>query len=78
MIAERATLYEGYDMAAGGSVEVAPMKDETPFAAHLGQTVLAVREEGDAATGRLALEITFSSGGVRCESWAGELRLSVC
>ncbi|MFG2940684.1 hypothetical protein [Streptomyces sp. NPDC048282] len=75
---ERATAYKGYDMGAGGSVEVAPVKGETPFAAHLGQTVLAVREEGEAATGRLALEITFSSGRVRCESWAGELRLSVC
>lgn len=78
LIVERATPYEGYDMGAGDRVEVAPVKDETPFAAHLGETVLAVREEADAATGRLARDIIFNSGRVRCESWAGELRLSAC
>ncbi len=78
LIVERATPYEGYDMGAGGCVEVASAEDETPFAAHLGETIVAVREEGDAVTGRMALDITFTSGCVRCESWAGELRLSVC
>ncbi len=66
----------GYDMAESGRVEVAPISGETPFAAHLGGTVLAVSEEGDPRSGRLALEITFGSGRVRCESWSGALRLS--
>lgn len=61
-----------------GRIEVTSVKDRTPFAAHLGETVLAVREEGDAVTGRLRLDITFTSGRVRCESEAGELRLSAC
>ncbi|MGW3097333.1 hypothetical protein ACWDCC_28330 [Streptomyces sp. NPDC001102] len=43
LIVERATPYEGYDMGAGGRVEVASAEDETPFAAHLGETVVAVR-----------------------------------
>jgi hypothetical protein len=45
-----------------GRIEVAPINDETPFAGHLG--------------GRLALELVFGSGTVRCESWSGDLRLS--
>ncbi|WP_030666521.1 hypothetical protein [Streptomyces rimosus] len=76
LIVERSTPYEGYDMGDAGRVEVAPVQDETPFTAHLGEAVLAVREEADAVTGRLALDITFESGRVRCQSWAGELRLS--
>ncbi|MFH9419164.1 hypothetical protein [Streptomyces sp. NPDC017529] len=56
---------------------VGPVHSETPFADHLGETVLAVREEAGPDTGRLALEIAFDSGRVRCETWSGEdLRLS--
>lgn len=78
LIVERSAPYEGFDMEGAGRVEVAPVHDETPFTAHLGETVLAVREEADAVTGRLALDITFESGRLRCQSWAGELRLSTC
>ncbi len=67
---------EGYDMAEWGHIEVAPISSGTPFADHLGETVLAVSEEGDPDTGRLALEITFGSGRVRCETWSGDLHLS--
>ena len=76
LIAEISTPYEAYDMGQGGRVEVPPANGETPFAEHLGETILAVGEAGAPAMGRLALEITFSSGSVRCESWAGDLRLS--
>ncbi|WP_053699019.1 hypothetical protein [Streptomyces sp. NRRL F-5755] len=67
---------EGYDMAEWGRVEVTPISSETPFADHLGETVLAISEEGDSDTGRLALEITFDSGRVRCGTWSGDLHLS--
>ncbi|MEU2790343.1 hypothetical protein [Streptomyces sp. NPDC007100] len=67
--------FEGYDMAEAGRVEVRPIDGETPFARHLGETVLAVREEGDADNGLSALEITFESGLVRCASWSGDLSL---
>jgi hypothetical protein len=40
------------------------------------RTVLAVREEGAPESGRLALEITFGSGRVRCDTWSGDLRLA--
>ncbi|MDT0343666.1 hypothetical protein [Streptomyces litchfieldiae] len=76
LIVETSAPHEGYDMGEWGRVEVAPVHTETPFANHVGETVLAIREEGAPATGRLALEITFPSGRVRCESWAGDLRLS--
>ncbi|MGW7465460.1 hypothetical protein ACWGJT_12345 [Streptomyces xantholiticus] len=48
---------------------MAPVDDGTQPAAHLGEMVLVVREEGDdAATGRLALDITSGSGRARRES----------
>ncbi|MGW5532317.1 hypothetical protein [Streptomyces xanthochromogenes] len=52
------------------------MGDPTPFAAYLGEAVLAVSEEFEPKTGRNALEVTFASGRIRCDSWAGDLRLS--
>ncbi|MFH8804863.1 hypothetical protein ACH4F6_35765 [Streptomyces sp. NPDC017936] len=76
LIVESSAPFEEYDMAELGRVQVAPVSDETPFADHLGETVLAVREEGDPDSGRLALEITFDSGRVRCDVWSGDLRLS--
>ncbi|MEV4680611.1 hypothetical protein [Streptomyces kurssanovii] len=76
LIVEVSAPFEGYDMAECGRVEVAPANSETPFMEHLGTTVLAVREEWDPASGRIALEIVFDSGGVQCESWSGDLRLT--
>ncbi|MFF3981101.1 hypothetical protein [Streptomyces sp. NPDC001828] len=76
LIVESASPHEGYDMDCWGRVEVAPIGDRTPFAAHLGEEVLTVSEECEPKTGRIALEVTFASGRVRCGSWAGDLRLS--
>ncbi|MFC4610504.1 hypothetical protein ACFO9E_22295 [Streptomyces maoxianensis] len=76
LIVESSSPHEGYDMDSWGRVEVAPVGDRTPFAAHLGEDVLAVREEFEPKTGRIALEVAFASGRVRCDSWAGDLRLS--
>jgi hypothetical protein len=76
LIVESSSPHEGYGMDSWGRVEVAPIGDRTPFAAYLGEDVLAVREEFEPKTGRIALEITFASGRVRCGSWAGDLRLS--
>lgn len=76
LIVETANCVAGYDMAESGRVEVAAISDETPFADHLGETVLEVSEAGAPDSGRLALEITFGSGRVRCDSWSGDLRLS--
>nr|WP_223243403.1 hypothetical protein [Streptomyces sp. CBMA123] len=66
---------EGFDMGDWGRIDVLPVRDETPFAAHLGEVVLGVRQEWNPATGRVALELDFASGGVRCETWSGNLRL---
>lgn len=76
LIVEPSALFEGYDMAELGRTEVAPVNSETPFADHLGETVLAAHEEADPDTGRLTLEITFDSGRVRCDTWSGDLCLS--
>ncbi|WP_331750158.1 hypothetical protein OG963_43745 (plasmid) [Streptomyces sp. NBC_01707] len=62
-------------MAESGRIEVASISGETPFADHLGKTVLAVSEVGAPDNERLALEIAFDSGRVRCETWSGALRL---
>ncbi|MGW4700047.1 hypothetical protein [Streptomyces sp. NPDC004285] len=63
-------------MAESGRVEVVPVRGENPFTDHFGMTVLAVSEESVPDSGRIALEITFDSGRVRCETWSGDLRLS--
>ncbi|MGW8361861.1 hypothetical protein ACWGK1_14970 [Streptomyces wedmorensis] len=76
LIAEASAPFAGYDMAESGRVEVASVNGETPFADHLGETVLAVSQESIPDSGRIALEITFDSGRVRCETWSGDLRLS--
>ncbi|MCD9145633.1 hypothetical protein [Streptomyces albireticuli] len=73
---ERSAPYASYDMAESGRVEVAPVRGRTPFADHLGETVRAVSEERDPNTGRVALEIAFDSGRVRCDAPSGNLRLS--
>ncbi|MFG2116032.1 hypothetical protein ACGFRB_25930 [Streptomyces sp. NPDC048718] len=76
VIVETSRPFAGYDMAESGRVEVAATSGETPFADHLGDTVLAVSEESCPDSGRRVLEITFDSGRVRCETWSGGLRLS--
>ncbi|MEU8763714.1 hypothetical protein [Streptomyces sp. NPDC048659] len=76
LIVETSAPFAGYDMAESGRIEVAPSSDETPFSEHVGETVLAVGEESVPDHGRIALEITFASGRVRCESHSGELHLS--
>lgn len=76
LIVETSAPFAEYDMQEVGRVEVAPIGGETPFADHLGETISAIGEERDPDTGRLALEITFGSGRVRCEARSGDLRLS--
>ncbi|MEV6358135.1 hypothetical protein [Streptomyces hydrogenans] len=76
LVVETSAPFVGYDMAESGRVEVAPISGEIPFADHLGETVLAASEESAPDRGRVALEITFDSGRVRCETWSGDLRLS--
>ncbi|RSS55493.1 hypothetical protein [Streptomyces sp. WAC01280] len=76
LIVETSDPFAGYDMAESGRVEVEPISGEIPFADHLGETVLAVSEKSAPDSGRIAWEITFDSGRVRCETWCGDLRLS--
>lgn len=76
LIVEASKPHAGYDMGDWGRVTVATTDEETPFAAHLGEDVVEVREEHAPNTGRVALELTFPTGRVRCESWAGDLRLT--
>ncbi|WP_234313857.1 hypothetical protein [Streptomyces sp. NBRC 109706] len=68
--------HEGHDAGEWGRVEVARADEKTPFAAHLGETVLAVHEVSEPGNGRRRVDFTFESGDVRCEVLAGELRLS--
>ena len=74
LIVERAEPQAGYDMGALGRVEVS-CGIATPFGSHIGEQVVAVRESWEPRTGRVGVHIEFESGGVRCESWAGDLRL---
>ncbi len=76
LIVEASDPYAGYDMGASGRIAVEAICDETPLAGHVGQGVLSVREEYEPHTGRIALELVFPTGRVRCESWDGDLRLS--
>ncbi|MFJ2193893.1 hypothetical protein ACIOJE_39100 [Kitasatospora sp. NPDC087861] len=66
---------DGFDIGDRGRIDVLPVRDETAFAAHLGEPVIGVRQEWEPATGRVALELDFPSGSVRCESWSGDLRV---
>lgn len=62
-------------MGDWGHVTVGAIGNETPFADHIAESLLGVREEHESITGRVALEFSFPGGRVRCESWAGDLRL---
>ncbi|MFD3680921.1 hypothetical protein [Streptomyces sp. NPDC058613] len=77
LIVEVSEPHAGYDMGVSGLITVGAIGEKTPFADHLGESVLAVREDHEPNTGRMALEISFPTGRVRCESWAGDLRLTV-
>ncbi|MGW6970404.1 hypothetical protein [Streptomyces sp. NPDC054952] len=76
LIVEVSEPHAGHDMGESGLITVGAMGDSTPFADHLGESVLAVREDHEPNTGRIALELSFPTGRVRCESWAGDLRLT--
>lgn len=77
LIVEDSEPHAGYGMGDSGRVTVGSIGNETPFADHIGESVLAVREEHEPNTGRVALELSFPRGRVRCESWAGDLRLTL-
>ncbi|MET8412766.1 hypothetical protein ABZV34_32585 [Streptomyces sp. NPDC005195] len=77
LIVEESEPHTGYDMGDSGRVTVGAIGNETPFADHIGESILAVREEHEPNTGRVALELSFPRGRVRCESWAGDLRLTL-
>ncbi|MDX2705771.1 hypothetical protein PV350_23335 [Streptomyces sp. PA03-6a] len=76
LIVEASEPHAGHDTGDSGRVTVRAIGEETPFADHVGEDVLEVREEHVPNTGRVALELTFPTGRVRCESWAGDLRLT--
>ncbi|MFI8325221.1 hypothetical protein [Streptomyces sp. NPDC085529] len=76
LIIEASKPHAGYDMGDSGRVNVGTIGEETPFADHVVEDVLEAREEYARNTGRVALELTFPTGRVRCESWAGDLRLT--
>ncbi|WP_432246745.1 hypothetical protein ACRAR1_00695 [Streptomyces sanyensis] len=77
LIVEDSEPHAGYDMGDSGRITVGSIGNETPFADHIGESVLAVREEHEPNTGRVALELSFPRGRVRCESWTGDLRLTL-
>lgn len=76
LIVEASKPHADYDMGGSGRVMVRAIGEETSFARHVGEDVSAVREEHAPSIGRVALELTFPTGRVRCESWAGDLRLT--
>ncbi|MEV4560245.1 hypothetical protein AB0K51_25065 [Kitasatospora sp. NPDC049285] len=68
--------HQDVDLGEWGRLDVRPAPVETPFTPHLGRPVLAARAEHDPWTGRIALELTFATGTVRCDAWEGDLRLT--
>ncbi|MBT2365791.1 hypothetical protein J7E88_10815 [Streptomyces sp. ISL-10] len=76
LVVEVSEPHAGYDVGNWGLITTGAIGKETPFAYHIGESVLAVREDHEPHTGRVALELSFPTGRVRCESWAGDLRLT--
>ncbi|GAA4975823.1 hypothetical protein GCM10023205_48480 [Yinghuangia aomiensis] len=76
LVVEAAQPDAGYDMGASGRIRVDAADDETPFSEYVGECVVGVREEHHPNTGRVALELVFRSGRVRCASRGGDLRLT--
>ncbi|MET8632634.1 hypothetical protein [Streptomyces sp. NPDC004680] len=58
LIIEASEPNAGYDMGNSGPVAVGAIGEETPFADHIGESVLAVREDHEPNTGRVALELS--------------------
>lgn len=76
LLVEEREPHSGFDMGEYGRFEIGPDSGRTVFARHVGSVVLAVREEHDEMVGRVALEICFRGGGVRCFGQGGDLRLA--
>ncbi|MER6267985.1 hypothetical protein [Streptomyces sp900105755] len=76
LIVDDAAPHAGYDHGESGRVEVVASEHGTPFARYVGEAILAVDQRFDARTGRVGLEIYFSTGSVQCGSWRGNLSLA--
>ncbi|MEU5896617.1 MULTISPECIES: hypothetical protein [unclassified Streptomyces] len=76
LVVEVSEPHAGYDMGDRGRITVGAAGGEVPFADHIGESVLAVREEHEPDSGRISLELTFPTGGVLCAGWAGDLRVT--
>jgi hypothetical protein len=76
LIVEASQPSESYDMAEYGRIEARPVNEETPLAGHVGERVIAVREQVEPRTGRTGLDLVFASGTVHCDSGTGDLLLT--
>ncbi|WP_208635882.1 hypothetical protein [Amycolatopsis thailandensis] len=76
LIVDDAAPHAGYDLGESGRVEVVTSGHGTPFARYVGEAISSVDERFDARTGRVGLEICFSTGSVQCGSWRGDLHLA--
>ncbi|MFD9398167.1 hypothetical protein ACFWA4_05015 [Streptomyces sp. NPDC060011] len=76
LIVDDAAPHAGFDLGESGRVEVVASECGTPFARYVGEVVLAVDQKFDVRTGRVGLEICFSTGSVQCGSWCGDLHLA--
>lgn len=76
LIVEETKPDTGYDMGAAGRVTVGMISCQAPIGDHIGESILAVQDEHSPNIGRVAMELSFATGRVRCESWAGDLYLS--
>ncbi|MFE0686812.1 hypothetical protein ACWGNE_01010 [Streptomyces xiamenensis] len=76
LIVEETKPHTGYDMGAAGRVTVGMISRRAPFRDHIGESILAVQDEHSPNIGRVAMELSFPTGRVRCESWAGDLCLT--
>lgn len=75
LVVEAAQPHAGYDTGASGRVRGEAVGDGTPFAEYVGESLVGVREEHEPNTGRVALDLVFPRGRVRCASRGGDLRL---
>lgn len=61
LIVEESEPHVGYDMGDWGHATVGAIGSETPFADHIGESLLGVREEHEPITGRFALEVASAA-----------------